>query len=132
MATSGERDREESAAQLRRHRAEQDPGVLAVCQLQRRVRVVSDVVRPVAAQQVRCQVYRGIGCRGECPSISSDGTRVAYKVHVTEGSDVRVVAVLDVATGEERGVTDVWELDVDAATNPRILIDQARSPAVVR
>jgi hypothetical protein len=73
------------------------------------------------------------------------------------------VAVLDVATGEERvldrsgpslddqiewldddsvlyglprsdepGVTDVWTLDVDARTNPRVLIEQAWSPAVVR
>jgi hypothetical protein len=100
----------------------------------------------------------------ECPSVSPDGTRVAYKVDVAEGSDVRwVVAVLDVATGEERvldrsgpslddqiewldddsvlyglprsdepGVTDVWTLDVDARTNPRVLIEQAWSPAVVR
>ena len=100
----------------------------------------------------------------ECPSISPDGTRVAYKVDVAEGNDVRwVVAVLDLATGEERvldrggpsfddqlewldddtvlyglpradtpGVTDVWSLDVDAETDPHLLIEQAWSPAVVR
>jgi hypothetical protein len=100
----------------------------------------------------------------ECPAVSPDGTRVAYKVDVAEGNDVRwVAAVLDLATGEERvldrggpsfddqlewldddtvlyglpradapGVTDVWSLDVDAETDPRLLIEQAWSPAVVR
>ncbi len=39
----------------------------------------------------------------ECPSISPDGTRVAYKVDVATGPEVRwVAAVLDLATGTER------------------------------
>lgn len=99
----------------------------------------------------------------ECPSVSPDGTRVAYKVDVAPDAEVRwVVAVLDLASGRERvldrggslddqvewldddsvlygrpradqpGVTDVMVLDVDADTDPRVLIEQAWSPSVVR
>lgn len=100
----------------------------------------------------------------ECPSLSPDGTRVAYKVDVAPGSKVRwVAAVLDLASGTQQvldrggegfddqlawldddtllygqaradspGTTDVWSLDVDGSAEPRLLIAQAWSPAVVR
>jgi hypothetical protein len=98
----------------------------------------------------------------ECPSISPDGTHVAYKV-AHDGDPHWTFAVLDIATGEqtdltgemrgvddqaewldddtllygmpradEPGVTDVWALDTEADAKPQLLIEQAWSPAVVR
>ena len=96
----------------------------------------------------------------ECPSISPDRTRVAYKVD--RGGQHWGVAVLDLATGEEvelgesrsvddqvewldddtvlyglpredeTGVSDVWALDLAPGATPRILVPLAWSPSVVR
>jgi hypothetical protein len=98
----------------------------------------------------------------ECPSISPDGTHVAYKV-ANKGDPHWTFAVLDLATGEqtlltgetrnvddqaewldddtllygmpredEPGVTDVWGIDTRGDAEPMLLIEQAWSPAVVR
>lgn len=100
----------------------------------------------------------------ECPSLSPDGTRVAYKIDVDPGDDkVWGLAVLDLASGQridlsggprgvddqvawldddtllygmfrtdEPGVTDVWSLDTTPTATPRLLIEEAWSPTVVR
>lgn len=98
----------------------------------------------------------------ECPSVSPDRTKVAYKVANASGPHWSL-AVLDLATGtqtvlagEERsvddqaewldddtllygvprpdqpGVSDVWSLDTRADAQPELLIPEAWSPAVVR
>ena len=100
----------------------------------------------------------------ECPSLSPDGTRIAFK-RVTAGSGPTVhwtPAIMDLATGEvvtlpesrsiddqiewlddttilygmprahDSGDTDVWALGADGSGAPRILIEHAWSPSVVR
>jgi hypothetical protein len=100
----------------------------------------------------------------ECPSISPDGTRIAFK-KVTDGSGPTVhwtPAVLDLGTGEVTllaesrsiddqiewldddtilygmprpdavGDSDVWRLPADGSGGPRILLEHAWSPSVVR
>ncbi|MET0447764.1 MAG: hypothetical protein ABW004_05135 [Aeromicrobium sp.] len=97
----------------------------------------------------------------ECPSLSPDGSKVAYK-HDTGGSHWQIV-VLDLATGrktpltgetrsvddqvewldddsllyglpreDEAGVSDVWRIDTRAGAEPSVFIEQAWSPSVVR
>ncbi|TRW43703.1 hypothetical protein FJ693_16605 [Georgenia yuyongxinii] len=96
----------------------------------------------------------------ECPSLSPDGARVAYKKDT--GSRFWAIAVTDLASGKETtlgesrsvddqiewldddtvlyglprvdepGVTDVWSIGVKAGAEPTLLIPQAWSPAVVR
>ncbi|MFL0410421.1 TolB family protein [Microbacterium paludicola] len=96
----------------------------------------------------------------ECPSISPDGTRIAYKTD--RGGQDWGIAVLDLATGvehelaearsvddqlewldddtvlyglprrDEAGVTDVWALDLAPRSTPTLFIPQAWSPSVVR
>ncbi len=99
-----------------------------------------------------------VGDAIECPSLSPDGTRVAYKkrserdewrLHVR---DLRTSA--DVALAETRSVddqaewlddatvlyglprsgsaTDVWAVPADGGGAPRVLVPDAWSPAVVR
>lgn len=100
----------------------------------------------------------------ECPSLSPDGTRIAYKELVEhESGPWWTPAVLDLATmrrtalrGEQRNVddqlewldgdtllyglardddpavTDVWALDTRPDAEPRLYVEQAWSPAVVR
>lgn len=99
----------------------------------------------------------------ECPSISPDGTRIAFKKSVT-GTLLghRNAAVLELSTGkvtilaEERNLddqiewldnstlvygiprddsgrdSDIWSLSTDPGEAPRLLIEHAWSPAVVR
>ena len=97
----------------------------------------------------------------ECPSLSPDGLRIAYKKNVSTGAEAHwAVAILDLATGsetvlgEERSVddqiewldddtilygltgetpgdSDVWALGVDEGSTPRVFIPHAWSPAVI-
>ena len=100
----------------------------------------------------------------ECPAVSPDRSRVAFKVDVDPGRPtVWQLAVLDLTTGtrtllegsdrglddqaewldddprlyglaraDEPGVTDVWAVDAERDARPRLLIEQAWSPTVVR
>ncbi|MEI7057928.1 hypothetical protein WBG06_19035 [Nocardioides sp. CCNWLW239] len=97
----------------------------------------------------------------ECPSLSPDGTRIAFKEADADGTRW-TPAVLDLATGkrtvlagethsiddqiewldddtvlyglerESEPVSDVWALDTSATATPRVLIPEASSPAVLR
>ncbi|SDK97140.1 WD40-like Beta Propeller Repeat [Nocardioides sp. YR527] len=97
----------------------------------------------------------------ECPSLSPDGTRIAFKEADKAGTRW-TPAVLDLATGrrtvlagethsiddqiewldddtvlyglerEGEPVDDVWALDTSASATPRVLIPEAASPAVLR
>ena len=97
----------------------------------------------------------------ECPSLSPDNTRLAFKQR--KSADIRTwhLAVLDLASmtvstvpGEDRNIddqvewlddthilyavqeegslaTDIWQASLDSAEQPRIFVRQALSPAVV-
>ena len=98
----------------------------------------------------------------ECPSVSPDGRRVAYKKLLPSSRGWRI-AVLDLATGVERllpetrsvddqvqwlddstvlyglpltgergGETDLWAVPADGSGSPRLLVPQAWSASVVR
>jgi hypothetical protein len=90
----------------------------------------------------------------ECPSLSPDGKRIAFKKRTGEGSQWRL-HVMDVATlrdwpvAEARSVDDqaewlddehvlygvdngVWSVPADGTGEPERLLDSADSPAVVR
>jgi dipeptidyl aminopeptidase/acylaminoacyl peptidase len=97
----------------------------------------------------------------ECPSLSPDGARVAFKK--MQGSGGWRIAVLDLAggperllaetrsvddqvqwldddtviyglplTGERGGETDLWTVPADGSGKPRLLVSQAWSASVVR
>ena len=99
----------------------------------------------------------------ECPSLSPDGTRVAYKKRQDRRAGDWRIAVLDLASGRETVLpgertvddqvewlddqqlvyglpgegtraaeTDVWVVPADGTGRPRVLIEKAWSPAVVR
>jgi hypothetical protein len=91
----------------------------------------------------------------ECPSLSPDGTRIAYKKHVSSGSRPWRLTVLDLATmretplAETRSVDDqvewlddrdvlygvdggIWSARSDGTGPPTLFLAQAASPAVVR
>jgi hypothetical protein len=101
---------------------------------------------------VRLRTGRTLQENVECPSLSPDGTRVAYKRAVSEGWRLYV---LDLATGvsrataETRSVDDqaewldderiiygrdgaIWMVRADGSEPPRKFIDGALSPAVIR
>ncbi|MER7557240.1 hypothetical protein ABTZ46_09885 [Nocardioides sp. NPDC126508] len=97
----------------------------------------------------------------ECPSLSPDGTRIAFKEADEDGTRW-TPAVLDLATGKrtvlagethsvddqiewldddtvlygleraDQPVSDVWALDTSASATPRVLVREAASPAVLR
>ncbi|RPF26075.1 hypothetical protein [Georgenia muralis] len=96
----------------------------------------------------------------ECPSLSPDGSRIAYKKDV--GDRHWAIAVLDLASGDESvlgenrsvddqvawlddatllyglprpgeaGAADVWSIRTEPGSQPDVLIPDAWSPAVVR
>ena len=97
----------------------------------------------------------------ECPSVSPDGRRVAYKKRQPSGS--WRIAVLDLGAGSERllaetrsvddqvqwldddtilyglpltgvrgGETDLWSVPADGTGTPRLLVPQAWSASIVR
>lgn len=98
----------------------------------------------------------------ECPSLSPDGTHVAYKKNIGSLADVHwSLAVLDLVSGQEKilpekrsiddqvewlnnstllygvprgngGDSDVWSLAVDGRTAPHKYLSHAFSPAVIR
>lgn len=97
--------------------------------------------------------YRGKAVRDnvECPSLSPDGTRIAFKKKVADG--VWRLAVLDLATlretelAESRSVDDqalwsdnstvlygvdkaVWAVAADGTGSPRLTVQNAASPAI--
>ncbi len=90
----------------------------------------------------------------ECPSLSPDGTRLAFKKRVGGPGQWRL-SVLDLATlqdralAEERATDDqvewlddhhvlyqraasVWAVDVDGSTPPRVFLSGGASPVAVR
>lgn len=98
----------------------------------------------------------------ECPSVSPDNTRVAYKKDVSTGADAHwSIAVLDLTTGKETlmpddrniddqvewldddtllyampgatvGDSDVWSTPADGSGAAELFIPHASSPSVVR
>jgi hypothetical protein len=94
----------------------------------------------------------------ECPSLSPDGTRIAYKHLVGPGA--WQLRLLDLRTGAERdlssearslddqvdwlddahviyqmvggGGASVWQMAIDTPASPRLLVDRAFSPSVIR
>jgi hypothetical protein len=98
----------------------------------------------------------------ECPSLSPDNRRLAYKKRVGPSPDSWRLHVLDLASGEERlvegekryiddqvewlddghllygvprrttAISDVWVVPVDGAATARIFLPEAESPIVVR
>jgi hypothetical protein len=98
----------------------------------------------------------------ECPSLSPDGTKIAYKKRLGSKAGVWHLAVLDLQSGketvlaEQRSVddqqewldnahvlyalpragaetsTDVWQVPADGTGQPSVFIEDASSPAVVR
>jgi len=107
----------------------------------------------LTARRVRV-VHTGV----ECPSLAPDGTRIAYKHRV--GRDAWQLWLLDLQTGEERvlshetrnlddqvdwlddghvmyqlvgsGGANVWSIDTSGAAPPRLLVEHAFSPSVIR
>ncbi len=91
----------------------------------------------------------------ECPSLSPDGTRIAYKKRTGDDQDPWHLTILDLATmretplAEPRSVDDqvewlddahvlygtdkaIWEAAADGTGRPRRYLAHADSPAVVR
>ena len=98
----------------------------------------------------------------ECPSLSPDNRRLAYKKRVGPSPDAWRLHVLDLATNTERilsgetryiddqaewldnervlyavprrttAISDVWMVPIDGSAPPRVFLSEAESPVVVR
>ena len=117
------------------------------------------LVRGDLARRTLTGIHEGV----ECPSLSPDGAKIAFKKNVSSGPVSHwAIAVLDLATGAETvldekrsvddqvewlddatllyglpragapGDSDVWAVSVDAPAAPRVFIEHAWSPSVVR
>lgn len=116
----------------------------------------------LARGDLRARTLRTLQRNVECPSVSPDGTRVAYKKRDDRApSRLWRLQVLDLRTGaetplaelrsvddqaewldnerivyglprEQSAVTDVWVVPADGSGEPRVLVPRAWSPAVVR
>jgi hypothetical protein len=65
----------------------------------------------LATGQLSTRTIRTIRADAECPSLSPDGTRVAYKKRGTRGPGDWRLAVLDVATGKETMLAESHSVD---------------------
>ncbi len=104
---------------------------------------------------VASRTARALHKNVECPSLSPDGTRVAYKKVVGAKAGAWQLYVLDLATMRETALSearevddqvewldddrvlyglddDVWVADADGGGEPRRFIERAESPVVVR
>ena len=106
----------------------------------------------LVAGDVRARRLRVLGESVECPSLSPDETRIAFKKRSPIGWRLHV---LDLATGRETRLSegrsvddqvewlddatilyglanDIWRVRADGTGRPRLYLADARSPAVVR
>ena len=117
----------------------------------------------LASGRLSTRTVQTIRSDAECPSLSPDGTKVAYKKLGSRGPGDWRLAVMDIATGKEVALTEehtvddqvewldddqilyglpgegshaaetnVWVVPADGTGAPRLLIEKAWSPAVVR
>ena len=116
------------------------------------------LVRGDLASRTLTALHKG----AECPSLSPDGKRIAYKHDVGGATPHWQIVVLDLATGretalegearsvddqvewldnsilyglprtDETGVSDIWKIDISRGAEPSLFIEQAWSPSVVR
>jgi WD40-like Beta Propeller Repeat len=107
----------------------------------------------LVAGSIRAQTLRVIHTHVECPSLSPDGTRIAFKRSTSYGR--WRIYVLDLATMTERPLaetnsvddqvewrddravlywrrSDIWVVPADGTGTPVKLVSQASSPSVVR
>jgi hypothetical protein len=118
-------------------------------------------VKYLVEGDVGARTARVIGRDVECPSLSPDNTRVAYKKAYNDSRGIGwTLHVLDLSSGADVGLdaerrsvddqvewlddahvmyhlpssrgADIWVLAADGRTAPRLLIPLAYSPAVVR
>lgn len=104
---------------------------------------------------VRRRSLRALHANVECPSLSPDGTRVAYKKRVDEGTTIWRLYVLDLRTMKETELADsrlvddqaewldddtvlygrvdgrIWSQRADGSGEPQLFLDNALSPAVI-
>lgn len=104
---------------------------------------------------VRARRARTLHENVECPSLSPDGTRIAYKKRVDQGSVIWRLYVLDLRTMEETALADsrlvddqaewlddetvlygrvdgqIWAQPADGSGSPRVFLQDALSPAVI-
>jgi dipeptidyl aminopeptidase/acylaminoacyl peptidase len=116
----------------------------------------------LARGDVRDRTLRTLRENVECPSVSPDGSRVAYKKRDRSSGSLRWrLHVLDLSTGaetplaerrsvddqvewlddgrvvyglprDESALSDVWVVPADGSGEPAVLVPRAWSPAVVR
>jgi hypothetical protein len=118
-------------------------------------------VKYLVEGDVDARTARVIGRDVECPSLSPDNTRVAYKKAYTDARGIGwTLHVLELDTGRDTALAaearsvddqvewlddthvmyhlpssrgaDIWVMPIDGRTPPRVLVPLAYSPAVVR
>jgi hypothetical protein len=118
-------------------------------------------VKYLVEGDVDARTARVVGTGVECPSLSPDNARIAYKKAYTDARGIGwTLHVRDLATGADTALTaetrsvddqvewlddghvlyhqpsstgaDIWVLAIDGRSAPTVLVPQAYSPAVVR